>query len=177
MPGRAGGDDADQRRPVAPQLSECGLVGSRVSNRAGHYWICQPRVAEIWRPSGSSPVLRGGADPDPRAARCRCLRPTSSSVPLTEINDSGCCSFRRTSQINVPARLHPARIVRTYPPATSRRWALRCVQGRTFDSRDRAEALPVAVVSDLAAARFWPNQSAIGKRLSIETVRGPVALA
>ncbi|MCA1563946.1 MAG: ABC transporter permease [Acidobacteria bacterium] len=46
------------------------------------------------------------------------------------------------------------------------------VQGRSFDSRDRSDGLPVAIVSDLAARVFWPNASPIGKRVSVNSVQG-----
>lgn len=39
------------------------------------------------------------------------------------------------------------------------------VRGRVFDARDRAGAPHVAVINDLAAKRFWPNEDPIGKRV------------
>jgi putative ABC transport system permease protein len=41
-----------------------------------------------------------------------------------------------------------------------------------FDSKDGPNAPPVAIVSDLAARMFWPNEAAIGKRVSINSVQG-----
>jgi len=41
------------------------------------------------------------------------------------------------------------------------------VEGRTFDQRDHAEAQPVCVVSADLARRFWPGESALGKRLML----------
>ena len=41
------------------------------------------------------------------------------------------------------------------------------VEGRAFDRRDHAEALPVAVVDQELARRFWPGQSPIGRRLQL----------
>src|SRR5262249_41254475 len=38
-------------------------------------------------------------------------------------------------------------------------------QGRYFDTHDNAEGQQAAIVDDRFAARFWPNQSAIGKHL------------
>ncbi len=37
--------------------------------------------------------------------------------------------------------------------------------GRDFDSRDRVGATPVAIVNETLAARFWPGDNPIGKRL------------
>ena len=39
------------------------------------------------------------------------------------------------------------------------------VRGREFSAEEIASNLPVAVVSDALAARFWPNGDAIGKRI------------
>jgi putative ABC transport system permease protein len=38
--------------------------------------------------------------------------------------------------------------------------------GRLFDARDRADSAPVAIISESAARRAWPGESAIGKRIS-----------
>ena len=42
------------------------------------------------------------------------------------------------------------------------------VAGRVFDERDGAGAPRVAIVDEAAAAKHWPGQSAVGKRLSID---------
>ena len=42
---------------------------------------------------------------------------------------------------------------------------VRLLAGRTIDDGDRAGAPPVAVVNETMARRFWPGESAIGKRL------------
>jgi predicted permease len=40
------------------------------------------------------------------------------------------------------------------------------LDGRTFDTNDHTSALPNVVVSKSAAARLWPGESAVGKRLT-----------
>ena len=44
------------------------------------------------------------------------------------------------------------------------------VRGRPFDTRDREEAAAVAIVSEDIAARLWPAQDPIGKRLKMGDV-------
>ena len=39
------------------------------------------------------------------------------------------------------------------------------VRGRPFDAADRDQSLPVVIVSDAMAKRYWPGQDPIGKRL------------
>jgi putative ABC transport system permease protein len=46
-------------------------------------------------------------------------------------------------------------------------------EGRVFTSYDTAENLPVAVVSAGAAARFWPGQDLIGRRLRLNSAEMP----
>jgi putative ABC transport system permease protein len=42
------------------------------------------------------------------------------------------------------------------------------VEGRAFQVSDRADSRPVAVVNELFAHKYYPNQSAIGKRLRLK---------
>ena len=39
------------------------------------------------------------------------------------------------------------------------------LQGRTFDERDTADSSPVAIVSESLAHKYWPGESAVGKRI------------
>ena len=40
--------------------------------------------------------------------------------------------------------------------------------GREFEPRDRADAPPVAIVNETMAAKYWPGQNPIGRRLQLE---------
>jgi macrolide transport system ATP-binding/permease protein len=46
------------------------------------------------------------------------------------------------------------------------------VQGRDFGAQDHEKSLPVAIVNETAARRFWPNQPAVGRRVRYGS-RGP----
>jgi len=41
---------------------------------------------------------------------------------------------------------------------------MKLLEGRYFDSRDRADSLPVAVITESMAKKYWPTGSALGKR-------------
>jgi len=48
------------------------------------------------------------------------------------------------------------------------------VEGRSFGTTDRADAPRVAIVNQLFASRYYPNQSAVGRRFRLEGPAGPV---
>jgi putative ABC transport system permease protein len=39
------------------------------------------------------------------------------------------------------------------------------LRGRFFDSRDRADSLPVVIINNTTAARYWPHADPLGKRI------------
>ena len=48
-------------------------------------------------------------------------------------------------------------------------------QGRFFDDHDRLEAEPVVVIDEVLAQHAFPNQDAVGKRLSVQAIgQGPI---
>ena len=50
-------------------------------------------------------------------------------------------------------------------PAYFETMGIPLAHGRSFDDKDDREAPPVVIVDDRLAARFWPGESALGKRL------------
>src|SRR5262249_20266106 len=40
-------------------------------------------------------------------------------------------------------------------------------RGRAFTEQDTAQQMPVAIIDDTAARRFWPSDGALGKRISL----------
>jgi putative ABC transport system permease protein len=40
--------------------------------------------------------------------------------------------------------------------------------GRPFGTEDRADSLPVTIISEATARRFWPNESPLGKRINTD---------
>jgi putative ABC transport system permease protein len=47
------------------------------------------------------------------------------------------------------------------------------VRGRAFDARDKVGSQPVAIINQTLAARFWPEESAVGKTLVLGSGDGP----
>ncbi len=46
------------------------------------------------------------------------------------------------------------------------------LQGRHFDFADDADSLPVVIVDELFAERYWPEETAVGKRIRLQPERG-----
>lgn len=80
---------------------------------------------------------------------------------------TGCAS----STLFIMGRPEPARdaapgVLRHYVgPNHFRALGIPVLRGRTFNDRDRAGAPRVAIVNELAAKRFWPDEDPIGKRV------------
>jgi putative ABC transport system permease protein len=58
-------------------------------------------------------------------------------------------------------------IYQVVTPGYLQAMGIRLIRGRFFDSRDRQNAPPVAIINLKTAQDFWPNQDAVGKRLKL----------
>ncbi|HEX5420963.1 MAG TPA: ABC transporter permease, partial [Gammaproteobacteria bacterium] len=67
-----------------------------------------------------------------------------------------------------------ARSVEWYPVSTNyfRTLEIPLVRGRAFDSRDRLDSRPIAIVNQAMAERFWPGENPIGQRFQTDVVDG-----
>ncbi len=90
-----------------------------------------------------------------------------SSVPLSGINDQG--GFRIEGRPDPPPGTEGPRANR---PAVSAAYfqamGIQLLRGRTFTPEDRADSPEVAIISDVAALRYWPNEDPLGKRISLD---------
>jgi predicted permease len=63
---------------------------------------------------------------------------------------------------------HPLIVeIRRADPGYFRTMEMTLIQGRDFNNMDRLDSLPVTVISQSMARRYWPNESPIGKRVII----------
>ncbi len=65
--------------------------------------------------------------------------------------------------------LYPNEEVRIVTANYFRTIGIPVIAGREFERMDQAKSLPVAVISDSLARKYWPGESAIGKRLKLGT--------
>jgi putative ABC transport system permease protein len=63
----------------------------------------------------------------------------------------------------------PSTAYRVVLPGYFATMGIRMLSGRDIASPDRVGAPPVVVINDYMAKRYWPGESAIGKRLTLDT--------
>ena len=63
--------------------------------------------------------------------------------------------------------MHPRLWFSRQRPARSHALGIELIDGRLFDDRDREGTVPVVVVNQAFANRFWPDGSALGKRMRV----------
>jgi predicted permease len=61
----------------------------------------------------------------------------------------------------------PAADVRSVSPDYFRAMSIPLKRGRTFSERDREDAVPVVIISESMARRFWPSEDPLGKRMTL----------
>lgn len=89
-----------------------------------------------------------------------------SVLPLSGGGSSG--SFRIEGR-DVPqgqSLPHGARWAAT--PDYFKTMGIPLIRGRYFEERDTAEGLPVAIIDQSLAQKYWPNEDPVGKRISFE---------
>jgi len=100
---------------------------------------------------------------------------SSGAVMLRPVSSSGFSgTFSIDGREDASGPDEPRAQMRPITPGYFRTLGIRVVRGRAFDSRDHAGALPVAVISETAARRYWPGENPIGRRLRmhVSAIRG-----
>jgi putative ABC transport system permease protein len=86
-----------------------------------------------------------------------------SELPLSDMRNMG--TFEIEGRPSAPADLPHANL-RSASPGYFAAMGIRLVDGRWFDDRDGAGTPRVALVDELARARYWPGGTAIGHRVT-----------
>jgi putative ABC transport system permease protein len=89
-----------------------------------------------------------------------------SSLPLggTNVDTSFFIDGRPPLDPRDMPHTHP----HTISPHYFRAMGIKMVEGRAFTEQDQAQAPRVAVINETMARRFWPNQTALGKRVALD---------
>ena len=88
----------------------------------------------------------------------------SRSQPVWGFNSSS--SFRAEGQPEPPPNQWPEIFVESVNIGYFDTLGVRLIEGRFFNSGDTADTAAVIIINETTAKRFWPNESAVGKRIS-----------
>ena len=94
----------------------------------------------------------------------------SSMLPLWGF---GSRNFAVQGQSAPPRGQEPLTYYETVSPGFFRTMGIRLREGRVFDSGDTTNRPAVVVINESMARRFWPGQSAIGKRIGTGDLGNP----
>jgi len=101
--------------------------------------------------------------PGVEAAGCTVVLPLSGSN-----SDSSFAIEGRTLDPNEPG---PDEELRVITPDYFKVLKTQLLRGRFFADSDNAEAAQVAIINDALARKYWPNEDAIGKRITFDDPR------
>jgi predicted permease len=87
----------------------------------------------------------------------------SGSQPIWGFNSSG--SFRVEGEPEPEPGKWPEMFFEPVTPQYFETFGIRLLEGRVFGYTDDADRPPVIIINEATAKRFWPNQSAVGKRI------------
>lgn len=91
--------------------------------------------------------------------------------PVSRSGFSGTFSIEGRPDVSGPDE--PRAQMRPVTPDYFRTLGIPVLRGRGFDDRDGSAAMPVAIVTEAAARRFWPGGSPVGKRLRMHVSAVP----
>lgn len=87
----------------------------------------------------------------------------SGSQPIWGFNSSG--SFRVEGEPEPEPGKWPEIFFEPVTPQYFEAFGIRLLEGRVFGYTDDADRPPVIIINEATAKRFWPSQSAVGKRI------------
>jgi len=139
-------------------------------------WRVNPgfRIEDVWTASTYLPSANYPEGADLRAAMDRIVQGTAALGGVAIAGGGSAAPFADDYDDNVvmaegyvmkpgESAISPVRLRIT--PGYLETFGIQLVQGRVFDARDRSDAARVVMVDERLAARFWPGQNPVGRRM------------
>jgi putative ABC transport system permease protein len=95
----------------------------------------------------------------------------TSILPLSGTNSDS--SFAIEGRDPMQEKVFPDEEIRTVTDSYFKVLKVPLVRGRFFDERDNADAPPVVIINQAFARKWFPNQDAIGKKITFDDPRKP----
>jgi putative ABC transport system permease protein len=92
-------------------------------------------------------------------------------LPLS--GDNSDSSFAIEGRDPLRSKASPDEEIRAVSPDYLKTLKVPLIRGRFFDDRDNADAPATAIVNDALARRWFPNEDAVGKRITFSDTRKP----
>ena len=128
-----------------------------------------PRCSCRPRPTRRRPTSSASTAASPTSLpSCRVYSAAGAVRVLPLSRTIGDWSIRLEGRPYSPAE-NPNADFQAVTPGYFQAMGLRVVRGRGLDAGDREDAVPVAVINETMASRYWPGQEAIGQRFMMGT--------
>jgi len=141
--------------------AELDLPRTKYPGRASADYNNGAAIINFWNEA----VRRVRRLPGVEAAGCTVVLPLSGSN-----TDS---SFGIEGRVVGPNEPSPDEEIRTITPDYFRVLKTPLLRGRFFSESDNADAPKVAIINEALAKKYWPNQDALGKRITFDDMRKP----
>ena len=92
-------------------------------------------------------------------------------IPLN--NETSAPQFAPSEQAGMPANQWPTAITNRAYPGYFETMGIPLLAGRDFNTTDGPDGAPVAVVNEALAARYWPNEAAVGRTILVGNPTSP----
>jgi putative ABC transport system permease protein len=93
------------------------------------------------------------------------------ALPMSDNPNSGTIAV--DSQAVSPDQTQPEADGRAASPGYMEAMGIQLLEGRLFDAHDTSSGAPVAIVDQSLARLYWPNESALGKRVKVGGAQSP----
>lgn len=142
----------ERLRAVDPGFRPANLLTMRVPLGGGRNNAYERRVAFVQQLTDKIALIPGVLSAG-----------AVSALPLTELGNGSL--FWIDGRPVPPSERRPLAATRGATPGYFRTMGIPLLEGRAFDARDTAASVPVAIIDQTLARRFWPQGGAIGARL------------
>lgn len=137
---------------VSPGFDPSGIMTATLSLPRAQYTTPEKQIAFYRAVSGRLAKLPGATV-------------ASFGIPIPFSNDNSSASFNIEGRPSGPGDPGPHGDIRYVAPGYFEALGIPLKTGRTFTTQDRPDTQQVAVIDEILARQYWPNEDPIGKHM------------